>query len=435
MLTTIKQRLPYIVLLAGLLIASSFGLIIRLILRPPQQAIQALGVMLLSTGLIALPAAYLAQRNGLLSRLGSIRLSLLVSYVLAVGIILINVWFTTTKLMLLDRHYLTLSGVVLASSAVIAMGFGYMLSVTISSSIREIMHGANKLAEGNLSTRVPVRGNDELAACARAFNDMATQLADMAQQERAADKARRDLVTWVSHDLRTPLTSLQVMIEALTDGVVSDPETVSRYLATSLNEVHNLRGMIDDLFQLVQFDSGHLRIKREMCSLHDLISDTLESMHVQAERKQLTLTGQVDPAIDPVWMDPAKVQRVLTNLISNAVRYTPPGGTISLSAHKRNGDVQVSVHDSGSGIAAKDLPHVFEMFRRGEAARTRDIHTTASYADRGVGLGLAIAKAFVEAHDGHIEVESEEGAGAVFHFTLPRLPSENRHIDNEALAS
>jgi signal transduction histidine kinase len=405
-----------VTLLAGLGIG---GVITVFALRPPIGDMLLLLVLLSSTGAVSLVLAYLAYRTGLVNRLGGLHWTLWLGYGLPVGLILLNVW-VTARLMFLSEHDLMLSAVLLGFSAAIAIGFGYAISASVSGAIHELVHGANTLAEGDLSARVSARGNNELAELARAFNEMAEKLAEMAAEKEEMEEARRDWITWVSHDLRTPLTSLQVTIEALADGVASDEATVTRYLDTSLNEVNNLRGLIDDLFQLVQFDTGRLPLDRERSSLHDLVSDTLESVRAQAERKGLAVTGEVAPDVDPVWMAPDKIQRVLLNLVSNAIRHTPTGGAIHMQARVQGGQVVVTVRDSGPGIAPHDLPHVFERFRRGESARTRD--PDGDGQDRGVGLGLAIAKAFVEAHGGAIEVESEIGNGAEFRFTLPRTP-------------
>lgn len=418
------SRLPrvFFFLIISLLVALGIsGLLMLLSYQLLADYTPVLLVQLSATGVILLTGAYAAYRTGLLTRLGSLRWVVFLGYALSIGLILLNVW-VTARLMFLSQHDFRLASILLGFSAAISMGIGYVLSASITDRVGEVVRGANTLAEGDLSARVEMSGNDEIAELAAAFNDMAAHLAEMSESERAMEQSRRDLITWVSHDLRTPLTSLQVMVEALVDGVASDEATVKRYLHTSLNEVHNLRGLIDDLFELVQFDTGSLRLKREQSSLHDLISDTLESLHAQAKRKDLDVTGEVAPDVDPVWMAPDKVQRVLLNLMGNAIRYTPPGGTIHVMAELSKGEVRVTVHDDGPGIPASDLPHVFEPFKRGEIARTRQPHEERSEQDRGVGLGLAIAKTFVEAHGGKIWVESKEGEGARFFFTLPRVP-------------
>jgi signal transduction histidine kinase len=240
-------------------------------------------------------------------------------------------------------------------------------------------------------------------------------LQEVDEQKRQLEQTRRDLIAWVSHDLRTPLASLRAMIEALADGVVTDEATVARYLKNSQGEIKHLSQLIDDLFELAQLDAGHYDFTREPSSLSDLISDTLEAMRAQVKPHQVSLEGTVSGEIDPVMMAPEKIQRVLYNLIGNAVRHTPPGGRIAVTARLAEQGVQVDVSDTGEGLKAEDLPRVFDRFYRGESARTRDDNGT-----RGVGLGLAIVRGLVEAHEGKIWVESQPGQGATFSFTLPR---------------
>ena len=175
-----------------------------------------------------------------------------------------------------------------------------------------------------------------------------------------------------------------------------------------------VRRLVDDLFELTQIDAGALNWTREPSSLRDLISDTLESMQAQAGAKGVTLSGSVDPEVDPVVMNSLKVQRVLYNLVQNAIRHTPSGGRVSVTAQAREGGTTATVEiaDSGEGIAPGDLPHIFEPFYRSDQSRARD--------GSGAGLGLAIARGIIEAHGGKIEAVSEIGQGSLFRFTLPR---------------
>jgi signal transduction histidine kinase len=202
------------------------------------------------------------------------------------------------------------------------------------------------------------------------------------------------------------------MVEALNDGVVTDPATVQRYLRTMQAEITSLSGLISDLFELSQLDSGVLRLQFETSSIQDLISDTLETLQPQAQRKGLRLAGEVASGLEPVLMDPMRVQRVLFNLVQNAIRHTPSDGTVLLEARDGGREIQVSVVDTGEGIQAEDLPLVFDQFYRGNRARSRE--------DGGAGLGLAIARGLVEAHGGRIWVESSVGQGSRFTFTLPK---------------
>jgi signal transduction histidine kinase len=201
------------------------------------------------------------------------------------------------------------------------------------------------------------------------------------------------------------------MVEAIVDGVVTDEATVRRYLETIGGEVDRLSQLIDDLFELSQIDAGQLRLQLERGSLRDLISDTLRSTSARAERAGVRLVGEVDPALPPVRLDPARIQRVLDNLVGNALRHTPAGGRVELSAVELPKEVEVTVRDSGEGIAPTDAERVFESFYRGERERSRSA---------GAGLGLTIARGIVSAHGGRIWVESRPGEGATFRFTLPR---------------
>jgi signal transduction histidine kinase len=262
-----------------------------------------------------------------------------------------------------------------------------------------------------LSTRVSVQGRDELAQLTRSFNAMAAQLEQAQAKQHELDVLRRELVAWVSHDLRTPLTSIRAMLEALADGVVDDPATVQRYYRVAQQDIRSLSHLIDDLFEVSQLDAGGLQLDLAPNSIGDLISDTLESFAETARQQSVQLSGDVQPDVDPVRMDARRIGRVLANLTANALRHTPARGHVHVSARRAIGTVEVIVVDDGEGIRPEDLPHVFERFYRGEKSRSR--------ATGGSGLGLAIARGMVEAHGGSIRVESTVGQGAKFTFVLP----------------
>ncbi|CAG0953338.1 partial two-component system, OmpR family, sensor histidine kinase BaeS, partial [Anaerolineae bacterium] len=302
--------------------------------------------------------------------------------------------------------------VLLVFATIIALGFGQLMARSITGNLAQLARGAEKIAGGDLTARVDAPSGDEVEHVADAFNRMARQLEAMRAREKELEQARRSLVAAVSHDLRTPLTSLRAMIEAINDGVVSDPDNVKRYLMLAQTEIQNLARLVDDLFELTQLDAGALHWQKEPGSLRDLISDTLETMHAQAAAKQITFCGEVDPTIDPVPMNALILQRVLSNLLQNAIRHTPAGGAISITAQNCGTHAQIEIADTGEGIAPSDLPHIFEPFYRGEKSRARD--------GSGAGLGLAIARGIVEAHGGTIRAASEIGKGSRFVFTLPR---------------
>ena len=262
--------------------------------------------------------------------------------------------------------------------------------------------------------RLAISGNDEIAQLADTFNDMARKLQEVEEKKRQLDASRRDLTAWVSHDLRTPLASMRVMIEAILDGVVDDDHTVQRYLDNCRAEIEHLSHLIDDLFELAQLDVGHLTLDLQQASIRDLISDTLGSMEAKAKLRGIQLVGEVADDIDLLQMAPDKMQRVLTNLVDNAVKYAGVGQRVTLSAWRNAGELRMDIHNSGAFIPPEVLPRLFESFYRGEGSRARE-----DDGDRGTGLGLAIARGFVEAHGGRIWAASSENAGTTFSLSLP----------------
>jgi signal transduction histidine kinase len=305
-----------------------------------------------------------------------------------------------------------LATVLLLFAGGIAMSVGYFLSAALTDRIVTLNQAAQEIASGDLSVRVPVTGNDEMASLARTFNTMAGRLQAADQKQRELETLRRNLIAWAGHDLRTPLASIRAIVEALADGMVEEPETVDRYLHTAQREIRSLSLLIDDLFELAQLEAGGLRLELHPNSLSDLISDTIESFSELAARQEVSLEGDVEAGVDPVTMDAGQIGRVFSNLLSNALRHTPAGGRVRVLATTIAEGVQVEIHDTGEGIDAQDLPHIFERFYRGEKSRSR--------ATGGAGLGLAIAKGLVEAHGGYIGVDSTPEQGTRFTFILPR---------------
>jgi len=392
--------------------------LIQLIMSPPPGDLMYLAIYLSVTSLGSAIFGFVSHRLGWWRRLPRLSYALILGYILAGVLTLFNVW-VTARLMFLNQHDLALGSLLLLFAGGISVAFGYFLSIAITGALEKLASGAERLSQGDFSTRVDINGKDEIARLAASFNHMSARLEQSAEAERALDEARRNLVAWASHDLRTPLTSLRVMIDALADGVVADPETVSRYLRQSQNEITRLSTLIDDLFELAQLDAGQRDLDFEWISLSDLVSDTLESFAARSEASKVTLTGAVSPGVDPVWAAPDKLSRILDNLVANALRHTPEGGLIQMRAQVDGAHILVLVQDNGSGIDPKDLPHVFDRFYRGERSRVRD-----GERGGGAGLGLAIVKGLVEAHDGQISVESASdggsGSGTKFWFTLPR---------------
>ena len=397
----------------GILIILAISLALFMwLMAPPMSELGLMALFLGITALVSALAGYAAYRMGWINLSPTLRWTLLGGYALASILTFFNVWFSA-QLMFASSHDLLLAIVLLVFAGGMATVLGYFLSSTVTDRILLLQEAAERLAKGDLKTRVPVQGRDEVAMLANTFNQMAEQLQAADQKQRELENMRRDLIAWVSHDLQTPLTSMRAILEALSDGVVDEPEMVTRYLNTAQRDVRSLSALIDDLFQMAQLDAGGFPLNRAQASLNDLVSDTLESFSELAYRDSITLEGRVEPNVDPVFMDTQAVGRVLNNLIGNALRHTSAGGKIHVSARRTGQGVEASVSDSGEGIRAEDLPHIFESFYRGEKSRNR--------GTGGAGLGLAITRGIIRAHGGDIRVESDgvPGKGTRFIFHIP----------------
>jgi signal transduction histidine kinase len=409
------KRLSLLFILAGMgaaLIAAIMFVVLQL--DPPIGDVQLLGLFMSGSGLLTVALAYIPYHRGLARWFPSLRWALLTSVVITVVLVFLNVWFTA-QLMFISYHDLELTIALLLFAGITAVSFGWFVASTVAERIARLSRAAERLAGGQLDTRLTIEGHDELAKFAQTFNWMADSLEKIDQQKRVVEQTRRALIAGVSHDMRTPLTSMRVMIEAISDGVVSDPETISRYITSSLSELQHLSRLIDDLFELAKLDAGHLDAQYLHASLSDLISDVLSSMSAQAANRRIAMHGSVGQDIDPVYVAPDKIQRVLYNLIDNALRFTPSGGQVTIHACREGQQVRVDVHNTGSTISPDDLPYIFDSFYRGESSRARDEN-----GYRGTGLGLAIARGFVEAHKGKIWAESRAESGTTFTFTIPQ---------------
>jgi signal transduction histidine kinase len=402
--------------IGGVLIVLILAMILFYILMQP--SVNEIGLMALFlsiTSLITIMVGYGAYRMGWISNSPRLRWAILATYGISSLLTFINVWLTA-RLMFASTHDLLLATVLLLFAGGIAMALGHFFSETLTRRIVTLNQAARKIADGQFEVRINVSGRDEMAELAETFNTMAVQLQSASEKQRELDTLRTDLIAWISHDLQTPLASIQAIVEAIADGIVQDPETSQRYLRTAQREIQSLSTLIDNLFQVAQMDAGGLRLDLEANSLSDLISDTLESFSRLAAKKDIRLEGEVQKGVDPVVMDVERIGRVLSNLISNALLHTPEGGIIQIKGTRVDEMIMVSVRDTGEGIQEADLPHIFERFYRGEKSRSRK--------SGGAGLGLSIVKGIIEAHGGRIYAENVEIGGANFTFTLPAVSPE-----------
>jgi signal transduction histidine kinase len=371
-----------------------------LVFTPPLGEVWLITGFLLITTIISAVAGYAAYRLGWMNRSPNIRTALLGSYALASFLTFINVWLTA-RLMFTDQHDLLLGTVLLIFAGAIAMALGYLLSSSFLDRIQSLDRAAKKIASGNLSIRVPIEGRDELADLAHSFNDMASQLQESSIKQKELERLRKELIAWIGHDLQTPLTSISAVIEALADGMVQDPEMEQRYFETAKKNISSLSHLIDDMFQMAQIDTGGLELNIESVSISDLISDTVESFTELAKRREITLQGRVSPDLGEVQIDARRINRVLNNLIDNALKHTPDNGLVEVRSNKFNNGIIVEVIDNGGGISQEDIPYIFDLFYRGDISRRS--------STSGTGLGLAISKGIIDAHGGEIKVDSQPG--------------------------
>jgi signal transduction histidine kinase len=284
-----------------------------------------------------------------------------------------------------------------AASAAVAVVVGLVLARSISGSVDRVGDAATSLAGGDLGARAPEDGPAEVAGLAKAFNQMADSI------ERLFD-ARRELVAWASHDLRTPLANMQAMLEALEDGLASPDD----YLPALREQVAALSVLVDDLFELARIDAGVLTIELQRVPLAALVQSCLRGVEAEARLRSIQLASEVEDGV-AARAAPEKVERVLLNLLTNALRHTPSDGAVAVRVQELTEEVQVTVEDTGEGLDEEARARMFERFWRSDRART----------SRGAGLGLAIARGLVEAQGGRIWAESRPGGGASVSFTLP----------------
>ena len=417
-MTRMNERLsqnPLIIFLIVMVIPIAGAVFSELVMFDlPGGEVQQLVAFMTMTGLMSSLLSFAFYRLGILEWFRSLRWAIWMVIALLVLMIFLNVW-VIARLTFIQAHYLTLTSVLLVFAGLSALTIGFFASKTMTDRLGKLHDATQALARRDFSVRLKISGNDEIAQLADTFNDMAQNLQEVEEQKQQLEQTRRDLTAWVSHDLRTPLASIQVMIEAMLDGVVDDEATVQRYLDNSRAEVEHLSHLIDDLFELAQLDVGHLKLNLQQASIRDLISDTLGSMTAKADQQGITLIGNVSDDVDMILMAPDKIQRVLTNLVDNAIKYADRGVSVTLRAWRSGDDVRIDIHNSGSFIPQDVLPRLFESFYRGEGSRMR-----GDDGARGTGLGLAIARGFIEAHDGRIWATSVEADGTTFSFTLPQ---------------
>jgi signal transduction histidine kinase len=324
----------------------------------------------------------------------------------AVAVILVTV-LATAELMFVSNHDALMVSAIVLAAALVALRAGQVASERVVAEVGQIRDALRAVGRGERDQHVSARAAAELSELADDANAMIAQLAAEESRRDAADSARRNLVAAISHDLRTPITALRVMVDAIEDGVVDDAAR-ERYLATMRTHVTALAGMIDDLFELSRLEAGDLEWSVEQVELSELVDETVAAMRVEAQAKGVEVAAELVPLPRPARADPEKLQRVLFNLIQNAIRHTPADGSVTVRAEPAGEWVEIEVADTGEGIDSAERERVFDPFVRGDESRP----------DGGAGLGLAISRAIVEAHGGRIWLADSE-IGTRVRFVIP----------------
>jgi signal transduction histidine kinase len=403
------NRLRPVLLVAAVTLAGAVGtLLVASLMGMPGDEVWHLAAFLLP-GIGATVVATAAAVP--LLRRSSMRARMVVIAVVSAGVALMNL-FVLTRLMFLSEHDASLVGILLAYSAAAGIGAAVALARSSRVAVEHLLEASRRIADGDLDVRVGgVPAGRELDELARTFDDMVIRLRRSIERERSVERMRRDLFGAVSHDLRTPLSGLRAMIEAIDDGVVDRPDDLRRYVSQMKVTVHSIGDLVNDLFELVELDEGAIETDRDRVLLQDVVHSAIAACEAQALQKDLRVSTQLNGA-GATQCSPRMV-RVLQNLLQNAIRHTPSDGTITLSARGDRDVTHITVVDSGEGIDPGALERIFDPFWRADPARTGGSS----------GLGLALAKRLVERLGGEISAESRPGAGATFTIRVPSRPS------------
>jgi signal transduction histidine kinase len=326
---------------------------------------------------------------------------------IAVGVILLTV-LATAELMFVSNHDALIVSAIVLAATLVALRAARVASAGVIQEVSEIRDALAAVGAGERGHRVRAGAAAELRELADEATHMIEQLAEEEARRDSADAARRNLVASISHDLRTPLAALRLMLAAIEDEVV-DADTRTRYLATMHTHVRALGSMIDDLFELSRLEAGDLDWSIRQVELSELVDETVAAMRVEAEAKGVAVAAELGALPRPARADPERLQRVLFNLIQNAIRHTPADGSVTVRAEPAGDWVEIEVADTGAGIPREDRERLFQPFVRGQLG---------AGGAGGAGLGLVISKAIVEAHGGRIWL-AESDVGTRVRFVIP----------------
>ncbi len=354
---------------------------------------------------LAVVVLYAARRASIIVRLGIVLVAAVAS--------IVGGTIAVAQAMYISQHDFIVLAWVIGVAAIVSVAAAGVLGAGLVRASRRLRESAQAVGDGQVVTSTQVEGS-EFSALADALADASQRLSQSRDEVRMLDESRRELVAWISHDLRTPLAALQAMAEALEDGIADDPQ---RYYRLLRNQSDTLAQMVDDLFELSKIQSGALALELGPLSLFDLVSDTVADLGPLAATRNVTLNESQAGDLT-VWGDARELSRVIRNLLMNAIQHSPDGSSILVTVREtENATVALSVLDEGGGIPEEHLGRVFDAGWRGTTARTP---VSGSAASSGAGLGLAIVHGIVAAHAGDVTVRNTD-IGCRFDVVLPRL--------------
>lgn len=327
-------------------------------------------------------------------------------------IIMFTFLFVSYLYMVLPNNVILLLSLITIFSSLLSSYIHYLFTKPIESSIQLLVKQSQQIAEGHFEGSLPVKGPTEIKELTQQFNVMNTRLNEAFNQIKKTEASRRELVANISHDLRTPMSSIKAFVSAIEDGVVNDDVTFKRYLTTISLETERLDSLIQQLFQLSLLDSGAIKLTRQRTNIDELLLSVLQHEQIHLEKKNLKIDIDLPNQIPAIYVDLHYFQKLLFNLLDNAIRFSKVDGTIQVKVVSRADHMlEISLRDYGDGIDKEELPHIFERTYRVEKSRNLQFG--------GAGLGLAIAKTIVESHQGTIAVSSEPGKGSTFTLLVP----------------
>lgn len=377
---------------------------------PTQTDLQIMAAVLGGAIAVVGVVSFLAYRKRWIYRVPRVGTVVLAAYLLAAGLILVIVWIVA-QLLFINPYDVVLVAIVMLFAAGVVASIGYMQSTALTEKLESLSGAAELLAMGRYHVRVEIDDNDELSRLASVFNAMASKLEAAARKERQLDQLRRDLMAWIGYDLRVPLMSTRTMVESITEGLVSDPAMMDRYLRIAKRDINALSDLVDDLYDMAQLDTNGIRLERSPTRISDLIDITVAGLSQEALQKKVSLTSRCAAEVPAVAIDLRQMTRVMNNLVSDAIHRVPKGGSVRINAYPTRNGALIEIADFYDGARPEDIATTLKLFFGDEDARSQANETTR--------LRLALADAVVRAHGSEIRPQriGDQGLRLVFALT------------------